>query len=131
MKIDIKQLAQILSAFAQETSTDKPDKLIGVASGFLGEYVIVRTYSAGVHAGVLVEKSGTEVVIANARRLWRFQVPKGKSISLSAVAVDGIDCARSKIPNAVPLIWLDAIEIIPASDTARSSIEGAPVCVQS
>lgn len=131
MKIDIKQLAQILSAFAQETSTDEPDKPIGVASGFLGEYVIVRTYSAGVHAGVLVEKNGSEVVLQNARRLWRFCVPRGKSISLSAVAVYGIDDNKSKIPNAVPMIWLSAIEIIPASAVARNSIEGAKICEQS
>lgn len=130
MKIDIEQLAQALNDFAraQETSADEPTPF---ASSLLGKYVIVRTYSAGVHAGVLAEKHGTEVVLQNARRLWHFQVPSGKSISLSAVAVDGIDDARSKIPNAVPSIWLDAIEIIPASDVARNSIEWATICEQS
>lgn len=130
MKIDIEQLDKIINAFAdaKETRVDKPAP---IANQLLGKYVIVRTYSAGVHAGVLAEKHGTEVVLQNARRLWHFQVPRGKSISLSAVAVDGIDDARSKIPNAVPSIWLDAIEIIPTSDVARKSIEGAKICEQS
>lgn len=101
-----------------------------IYSRLLGKYVIVRTYSAGVFAGTLATKSGNEVLLENARRLWRWQVPAGKSISLSAVAVDGIDQARSTIPNAVDLVWLEAIEIIPTTDAARASIEGAPVCEQ-
>lgn len=31
-------------------------------------YVVVRTYSAGVHCGELVSRKGQEVVLANARR---------------------------------------------------------------
>ena len=34
------------------------------------DYVIVRTYSAGVHAGIMVSRNGKEVVLKNARRLW-------------------------------------------------------------
>src|SRR3990172_2053206 len=34
------------------------------------EYVIVRTYSAGVFAGELKERQGKEVSLTNARRLW-------------------------------------------------------------
>lgn len=32
--------------------------------------VLVRTYSAGVHFGVLVKREGQEVHLKNARRLW-------------------------------------------------------------
>ena len=34
------------------------------------DYVIVRTYSAGVFAGNLVRREGKEVELANARRIW-------------------------------------------------------------
>src|SRR5262245_23089520 len=34
--------------------------------------VLVRTYSAGVHFGTLVERTGKEVVLSNARRIWRW-----------------------------------------------------------
>jgi len=34
-----------------------------------GQYIIVRTYSAGVFAGTLVSRKGQEVELKNARRL--------------------------------------------------------------
>ena len=33
-------------------------------------YVIVRTYSAGVFAGIFRSRKGQEVVLSHARRLW-------------------------------------------------------------
>ena len=36
----------------------------------LKPYVIVRTHSAGVFAGTLQSRSGKEVVLTRARRLW-------------------------------------------------------------
>ena len=90
---------------------------------FIGKKVIIRTYSAGVFFGTLAEKDGNEVILTNARRLWSWKAKE--SISLSAVAVHGIDEADSKIVEAVPSIWLQPIEIIPCSDIAIKSIEGA------
>lgn len=34
------------------------------------KYVIIRTQNAGVFAGYLKEKTGEEVTLKNARRLW-------------------------------------------------------------
>ena len=34
------------------------------------DFVIVRTYSAGVHYGRLVSRNGKEVVLSGARRIW-------------------------------------------------------------
>lgn len=34
------------------------------------KYVVVRTTGAGVHAGELVSRKGTEVTLAHARRIW-------------------------------------------------------------
>ena len=101
----------------------KTDKVEGLSS-LLGKKVIIRTYSAGVWFGELTEKSGSEVILKNARRLWRWKAVE--SISLSAVALYGIDQSQSKIVEAVPEIWLEAIEITPCTEKSIDSIEGAP-----
>lgn len=87
----------------------------------IGKYVIVRTYSAGVHAGTLASKKGKEVVLTNARRIWYWS----GAASLSQLAVDGTsEPNKCKFPVSVGSILLtEAIEIIPCTDNARQSIE--------
>lgn len=87
--------------------------------------VIVRTQSAGVFAGELVSRNGQEVVLKNARRLWYWS----GAASLSQLAVDGTsNPSGCKFPIAVPEITLlQAIEILPLSDKARTSIDSVPV----
>lgn len=80
-----------------------------------GSYVLIRTYSAGVHFGILASRKGKEVVLNNARRLWSWE----GACSLSQVAMDGVDLSGSKISIPVPEITLtEAIEIIPMSSEA-------------
>lgn len=88
-------------------------------------YVIVRTYSAGVFAGLLESRNGREVVLRDARRLWYWS----GAASLSEVAVRGVAHPdRCKFPCAVPRVeLLEAIEILDCSPEARKSIEGVPV----
>ena len=93
-------------------------------NSMLGKKVIIRTYSAGVWFGELSEKSGNEVILKNARRMWRWWA--AESISLSACALYGIKHSESKIIAAVDSVWLEAIEIIPCNDVAIKSIESAP-----
>lgn len=93
-------------------------------NSMLGKKCVVRTYSAGVWFGEIAEKSGNEVILKNARRMWYWHA--AESISLSAVALHGINQNKSKIIAAVPAVWLEAIELIPASNKAITSIEGAP-----
>ena len=115
-EITIGQAKELSAIFGSNGSAD------GLSS-MLGKKVIVRTYSAGVFFGVLSEKSGNEVILKNARRMWRWQAASG--VSLSSCATVGIDQARSKIVTAVQEIWLEAIEIIPVTEAAAASIEGA------
>lgn len=88
----------------------------------VGNYVIVRTYSAGVWYGLLATKSKNEVILTGARRLWYWQAKK--SISLSAVVNYGLKESESRIAPAVEKVWLEAIEIIPVTKEAKKSIEG-------
>ena len=89
----------------------------------IGKSVIIRTCSAGVWFGTLSQKAGNEVVLTNARRLWRWWAKE--SISLSGVANFGIIEEKSKIAPAVESVWLEAIEIIPTTEIATKSISGA------
>ncbi len=95
----------------------------GLGSEFIGKKIIIRTYSAGVWFGTLEQKSGNEVILTNARRMWRWWA--AKSISLSAVANYGINQDKSKICPAVEKQWLEAVEIMPCTQVACDSIEGA------
>lgn len=89
----------------------------------IGKKCIIRTFSAGVWFGEVEQKSGNEVIVKNARRMWRWHA--AESISLSAVALHGVKHDQSKIAEAVPHIWLEAIELIPATDKAIENIEAA------
>ena len=89
----------------------------------IGKKVIIRTYSAGVWFGTLDQKDGDEVILRNARRMWAWWAKEG--ISLSSVSVHGIEESKSKIAEAVPSVWLEAIEIIPCSESSIKIIESA------
>ena len=91
----------------------------------IGDYVIVRTYSAGVFAGILVRRDGQEVELANARRLWRW----AGAASLSEMAMSGTSRPEScKFPIAVQKVLLtEAIEILAVTADAQVSIEAVPI----
>ena len=116
MEVTLKELAELLSM----TNTAAQS---GLNSFAIGQEVIIRTYSAGVWFGRLKEKSGDEVILTDARRMWRWWAKE--SISLSGVALHGIKQEKSRIAGAVDLVWLQAIEIVPISGKAAESIRTA------
>lgn len=93
-------------------------------NSMIGQKVIIRTYSAGCWYGTLDQKDGNEVIITTARRMWRWWAKQG--ISLSACALYGVHHDKSKIVEPVESVWLEAIEIIPCSNEAIVSLDGAP-----
>ena len=122
----------ILKLLELALSTDKEDFIkqenktqeIGNIS-LIGQYVIIRTYVAGVWAGVLKEKVKNEVYLANARRLYYWSNIDG--ISLSGISLNGIDSSKSKICAPVGIVWLKAIEIIPCTENAKNTIISQPI----
>ena len=84
------------------------------------EYVIIRTYSAGVFAGYLEYRDGKEVELRKARRLWRW----AGAASLSQLAMEGTSSPdECKFPCEVDSVVLtEAIEVIPCTEAARLSI---------
>ena len=86
----------------------------------IGKYVVVRTYSAGVHFGVLAAKSGQEVTLTDARRLWSWS----GAFTLSEVSQTGI--TGGKVSVAIPEIAImQAIEVIPTSKEAEKCLRGS------
>ena len=85
-------------------------------------WFIVRTHSAGVFAGEIESRSGREVVMRNARRLWYWE----GAASLSQLATHGTSLPQNcKFPCDVDrVLLLEAIEILSVTPAARSSIEG-------
>lgn len=111
-------------AGAETESVAVPEACAAESVERAGRYVIVRTYSAGVFAGTLESRTGREVVLRDARRLWYWS----GAASLSQLAVSGTkrpaDC---KFPVAVPRVeLLEAIEILDVTEAARRSIEEVP-----
>lgn len=91
---------------------------------FLGQYVIVRTYSAGVFAGIIKQRIGKKILLENSRMLWRFN-NANNGLALSETATYGINQANSKICCVVSSRLVQDIEIIACTDVARKTIEGA------
>lgn len=116
-KLTIGQAKELASLFQAENNNQSLNCMIG-------EKVIIRTYSAGVWFGELEQKARDEVILKNARRMFSWQAKE--SITLSAVAVYGVNNDKSKIVEAVPSVWLEAIEIIPCTEQAIISLEEAP-----
>ena len=116
MKVTLKEIAELLAM----KNTAAKSGLDGFA---IGQEVIIRTYSAGVWFGRLKEKAGDEVILTEARRMWRWWAKE--SISLSGVALHGIKQEKSRIAGAIDSVWLQAIEIIPISGKAADLIRTA------
>ncbi len=85
------------------------------------EYCIVRTYSAGVFAGYVESRDGKEVVMRDARRIWRW----AGAASLSQLAMSGTSKPEEcKFPEPVDKVILpEAIEILDCAGMAKASIE--------
>jgi hypothetical protein len=112
----IKQIAALAGGPCGQSS--KPAQ----ESPFIGQHVILRTYSAGVHAGYLVSRDGDVAVLRNSRRLWNWQAKAG--VALSGLAQSGLK--SGKVDTMLPLHEvIGVIEVIPTTDHARETINAA------
>ena len=89
------------------------------------KYVIVRTYSAGVFSGELESRIGQEVVLRNARRIFRWD----GAATLSQLAMEGTSKPENcQFPCEVDRVeLLETIEILDTTEKARKSIKDVPV----
>jgi len=86
---------------------------------------IVRADRAGVFFGEIKERNGSEITMANVRRIWYWRGAR----SLSQLAMEGVKHPEdSKISVAVPeMTILGVIEIIPCTAKAIANLDGVAV----
>lgn len=86
----------------------------------IGKTCILRTYSAGVHIG-LVEQvfgdNGKQVLLSNSYRLWSWS---DGGLSISALANNGIKGGRLNFSGDICLT--EVVEFIPMKKSAYSTI---------
>ena len=90
----------------------------------LNKYVIVRTFSAGVHFGLLKATydalQGLRVHLSEARRIYRWS----GAFTLTEIANNGIH-NDSKVTETIDNIYIEnAIEVLPLSKNAKNNIYG-------
>ncbi len=90
----------------------------------INKYCIVRTYSAGVFAGILSSLQDKQAIVKKARRLWYWD----GAASLSDLAVNGVSKPDNcKFPVEVDEVALtEVVEVIPATQKAKESIAAVP-----
>lgn len=89
-----------------------------------GKHYIVRGQGFGAFFGQIKGREGSEVEMANARRLWYWS----GAASLSELAVSGVKNPQNcKFAVAVDsIVLLGAVEIIPCTEKAVESVNGVP-----
>jgi hypothetical protein len=123
--MNVEKLKELIepSKLLDDTSTESNDATSSqstIDTSLIGKYCIIRTYSAGNFCGYLDKKIKEEIILKDARRLWYWKNIKG--LSLSSIALYGIDQEHSRVTAPVEHIWLQAIEIIPVTKIAMDSL---------
>ena len=87
-------------------------------------YCIVRTYSAGVFAGMFDRRTkGKEGTVYEARRLWKWS----GALDCSQLAMKGIDNPSDcKFSNVSEVDLKEIIEVSPCTEESKKSIGGVP-----
>jgi hypothetical protein len=84
------------------------------------QFVLIRSTYSGVHCGMFVSRKNGEVVLKNARRVWRW---RGAN-TLHELSLHGAAQEYTRISDPVPQITvLGVIELIPCSPLARTNLE--------
>ena len=91
------------------------------------DYVIVRTYSAGVFAGYLKQRAGREVELTQARRLWYWEGANSLS-DLASIGTTKPD--KCKFSRPIDVVLTEAIEIISVTNLGFVSITGVALWTQ-
>lgn len=103
----------------KEDIAEKAGKLDGM------DYVIIRTYSAGVFAGYLYTRDGKEVELKQARRIHYWD----GAASLSQLAEEGTSKPENcRFPQEIQnIILTEAIEIINCTEKSKKSIASVKI----
>ena len=99
----------------KESITQKVEPIDGMP------YVMIRTYSAGVHCGWMKHREGKEVTLLESIRIWEWR----GADSLSQLSQEGTN-NPSECKFGMPIcsmLLTEAIEVIDMTETAKQSIQ--------
>jgi len=85
-------------------------------------YVMVRTYSAGVHCGYLDNKEGKEVTLLESIRIWKWEGAASLS-QLSQEGTNSPDNCKFGMALKTRLFLTEAVEIIEMTTEAVENIK--------
>lgn len=91
-----------------------------------GDYVVVRSYAAGVHAGRVarISEDGARVDLVDARHCWAWS---GQRLTADDIANVGARSSDKWSGSVAATTLPDAVSIHLATTEAEASIVGAPV----
>ena len=112
---------QIIKILQLTNDNNTATKTQDADAPYIGQKSIIRTYSAGVWFGTVVREHGEKIELTSARRMWRWKVSQG--VSLSSCALYGVEEEGSRIEPPVNSVWLIPIEIIECTPEAINSLE--------
>ena len=84
---------------------------------------IIRTDRAGVFYGFIESREGSEAVLTDARRVWRWE----GATDCIQLAMEGCKPSSKLTAPAESLTVLGVIEIIPVTDAARARMDAIPI----
>jgi hypothetical protein len=101
-----------------------------MTADLIGTTVVIRSNMSGVHVGTLMGVDGPAVRLHDSRRLLEWHVANRAGVSLTEVAVAGIDANNSHVSMTCPvMIVYDVCEIIPAHGLCAATVAHAPTFV--
>lgn len=86
----------------------------------VGQYCVVRTYSAGVYCGVVSELAGKIGVVAEARIIRRWH----GALTTLEIATSGIDQNSQLSAPAAQVLLTEIIAVIPCTAKAEKVLRG-------
>ena len=116
MNIDELTLGQIKQIQALIGNSQPQLHTLPATHPMIGRRCLIRTYSAGVHIGTVLDVQGMECHLKDSLRLWKWECG---GLSLSAVANNGILGGRLNKTGEVYLT--NVIEIIPTTPVAEKT----------
>lgn len=88
---------------------------------WIGKFVIVRTYSAGVHVGMLRALDGRQAVLTEARIIWSWK----ERNTLYEIALRGVGAGSRLSETCDQVLLTEVIQILPATKEAERSLRAA------
>jgi hypothetical protein len=86
----------------------------------IGQYCVVRTYSAGVYCGVVSELAGKIGVVTEARIIRRWS----GALTTLEIATSGIESGSQLSAPAAQVLLTEIIAVIPCTAKAEEILRG-------